>query len=263
MSLCVKNLSPLKKTLSALAFATSLFGSSMASATTVQIQTVLGDIVVNLYDKATPITVANFLSYVENGTYNNTLIHRTVADFIVQGGGYTYTGSLPPRAIERGKAIVNEPVYSNVRGTIAMAKVSGYPDSATSEWFINTADNSNSLDPYKNGAFTVFGQVISGMDVVDQIQTINRFNMGSVFASIPLQNYSYEDYQNNVTVTGDNLVMVTGVVVLDASPDTADGLSPVVNGKGKKADTGSGSANIWILGLLGLLAGRRWLGRKH
>lgn len=261
MSFCVMPLNPIKKAVAALVLAGGALGSSLANATTVQIQTVMGDIVVNLYDKATPVTVQNFLSYVESGAYNNTLIHRSVADFIIQGGGYSYTGSLPPTAIERGDTIANEPVYSNVRGTIAMAKVSGYVESATSEWFINTEDNSADLDPYKNGAYTVFGQVISGMDVVDAIQEINRFNMGSPFASIPLLDYSYDDYQNNVPVAGDNFVMVTNVVVLDANPDTADSLSPALNKKSKKSDSGSGSSSFWILGLLALFAGGRWLRR--
>lgn len=258
-----------KKALAWLSLASGVFGASLSQATTVQIQTVMGDIVVNLFDKTTPITVQNFLGYVNSGAYNNTIIHRTVDDFIIQGGGYSYDGSLPPSSIDRGDAITNEPLYSNVRGTITMAKI-GYADSqtnkfiylldsATSEWFINTTDNSTQLDSKDHGAFTVFGQVISGMDVVDAIQAVNRFNMGSPFASIPLRNYSYNDYSQNVTLTGDNFVMVTGVVVLDANPGTADGLSPTPNKLVNKKDSGgSGSSGSLILALLGLLAAARW-----
>jgi len=259
MLLSLPSANSYRKLLALTALLGGLLGASLAKATTVQIQTVMGDIVVNLFDKGTPITVQNFLSYVNAGAYSDTIIHRSVENFAIQGGGYSYDGTLPPKSITRNAAIVNEPVYSNVRGTIAMAKLSGNLDSATSEWFINTVDNTN-LDSKTNGGFSVFGQVISGMDVVDAIATVNRFNMGSPFNTIPLRNYTSEDYANNVTVTGDNFVMVTGVVVLDANPGTADGLTPVPN---KKYSTSSGGGTEgWLLLLLSALVCSKLLRRR-
>ena len=95
---------------------------------------------------------------------NNTLIHRLVPDFVIQGGGYqlpsissNQQGGYPQRVTSKGE-IVNEPGNSNLMGTIAMAKVSGRPDSATSEWFVNLSDNEY-LD-FQNEGFTVFGHIL-------------------------------------------------------------------------------------------------------
>ena len=122
--------------------AIGLMGATLANATTVQFQTVMGDFEVNLFDKTTPKTVENFLKYVEEGAFENTVMHRSVPGFIVQGGGFEYPGNLPLKAVTSHPAVVNEPVYSNRRGTIAMAKVGNNPNSATNQWFFNLADNS-------------------------------------------------------------------------------------------------------------------------
>ena len=124
-----------------------------ANATIVQFQTVLGPFEVNLYDQNTPATVANFLAYVNSGAYNNVVIHRAVNGFVAQGGGFTYQGSQTFGNVVQNAAVVNEPKYSNVRGTIAMAKLSGNSNSATNQWFINLGDNSSNLDA-QNGGFT-------------------------------------------------------------------------------------------------------------
>lgn len=153
-------------------------------------QTALGDIGIELFDSAAPLTVANFMNYVNSGAYANSFIHRSVPGFIIQGGGYTWNGSIPV-AIAQNPPVVNEfdPSRSNVRGTIAMAKLSGDPNSATSQWFFNLADNSANLD-YQNGGFTVFGQVIgNGMDVVDAIAALPVYNVGGAFTNLPLRNY--------------------------------------------------------------------------
>src|SRR5690606_16543663 len=146
----------------------------IANATTVQIQTVLGDIEVNLFDKQTPKTVENFLAYVESGAYSDSIIHRSVPDFIVQGGGFEFNEAWPPIAIPQSPTVVNEPVFSNVRGTIAMAKLGNNPNSATNQWFINLKNNSGNLDN-QNGGFTVFGQVTgNGMAIIDAIAALQR-----------------------------------------------------------------------------------------
>ncbi len=118
----------------------------------------------NQTNKTTPVTSNNFIKYVSEGLYDNTIIHRLVSDFIIQGGGYTWPSlssnqkdGHPLRVSSKGE-IINEPGNSNLMGTIAMAKVAGQPNSATSEWFINLSDNKN-LDSQNEG-FSVFGHLL-------------------------------------------------------------------------------------------------------
>ena len=115
-----------------------------------------------LFENRTPITVSNFLGYVERGDYQDMFIHRLVPGFVIQGGGFSVTtgagggpalGTVPTQAM-----IQNEFGVSNTLGTISMAKQGGDPNSATSQWFISTGANSNNLD-FQNGGFTVFGRV--------------------------------------------------------------------------------------------------------
>src|SRR5690606_27956611 len=112
--------------------ATALNFSSLANATIVEVTTNLGKFEINLYDQSTPVTVQNFLNYVSSGRYDGTVIHRSVPGFIIQGGGYTFNNALPLARITTNPSIVNEPKWSNVRGTVAMAKLGGEPNSATS-----------------------------------------------------------------------------------------------------------------------------------
>lgn len=159
-----------------------LFSPQLASATIVRIETNLGGFNVQLYDTDAPNTVNNFLYYINLKDYDNSVIHRhaTIASSgvaVIQGGGYAYQGNFlgSPFLYDFPKAnpIVNEysALHPNVRGTIAMAKLSGNADSATSEWFVNLDDaNATALDSTNNGGYTVFGDVLSpGMDVVDAI----------------------------------------------------------------------------------------------
>ena len=118
----------------------------LSNATIVEFRTAEGTFQVNLYDNATPETVANFLNYVNNGRYTNSVFHRSAPGFVVQGGGFTYDLALPLNEVPTFPAVVNEPVYANVRGTIAMAKLGGDPDSATAQWFFNLGDNTANLD---------------------------------------------------------------------------------------------------------------------
>ncbi len=135
----------------------------------VRLKTSMGDILLDLVDDA-PITTGNFLQYVEDKFYDGTIIHRVVKDFVVQGGGYL--PGLVARGGKRGP-IVNEfgADRPNVRGTVAMAKIPGDPDSATSEFFVNLVDNSADLDT-QNGGYAVFANVIEGMDVIDDIAEV-------------------------------------------------------------------------------------------
>jgi peptidyl-prolyl cis-trans isomerase A (cyclophilin A) len=203
----------------ALCLAMVLGPSAARAGTVVHFDTSLGSFDVELYDSAAPVTVANFLNYVNGGQYQDTFIHRSVPGFIIQGGGFAYdqphVEATDFPEVLNDPPIVNEfdPTRSNIRGTIAMAKTSD-PNSATSQFFFNLADNSSSLDnPANSGGFTVFGCVVGdGMAVVDAIAGVSIFNfsnsVSTVFGELPLRNYTQDDYYNYVAVTDDNVVLV-------------------------------------------------------
>ncbi len=140
----------------------------------VELDTSMGAITVELWPDVAPCTVNNFLGYLESGRYDGTFIHRSVNDFVIQGGGFAYDGGTDSFAsILRDPAVVNEPGESNLRATIAMARASGQVNSATSEFFINVMDNTF-LDTV-DGGFTVFGVVAdASMSVVDDIAALPR-----------------------------------------------------------------------------------------
>jgi peptidyl-prolyl cis-trans isomerase A (cyclophilin A) len=153
----------------------------------------VGDIDMELFDTETPLTVANFLFYVNAGRYNQSFIHRSVPGFVIQGGGLGLNGTMIV-PVPTNAAVPNEPGISNLRGTVAMAKLGDNPDSATSQWFINLKDNSENLDE-QNGGFTVFGRVVgNGMAVVDRIAAFATYNatgqLGGAFDELPLQSAS-------------------------------------------------------------------------
>ncbi len=133
----------------------------------VRLKTSMGDIVLELDRERAPISVANFLSYVDSGFYDDTIFHRVIADFVVQGGGFV-SG---PREKDNGRpSIKNEGNNGlrNVRGSLAMARTND-PDSASSQFYINLTDN-DSLDFRADfPGYAVFGRVVEGMSVVDEI----------------------------------------------------------------------------------------------
>jgi peptidyl-prolyl cis-trans isomerase A (cyclophilin A) len=132
-----------------------------------RIETTLGNIVLELNPAAAPITVNNFLSYVNNGFYQNTLFHRVISGFMIQGGGYT-TGLVKKDGLKDPIVLESNNGLTNLRGTVAMARTD-VANSATSEFFINHADNSFLNYSTTNPGYAVFGKVIQGMDVVDVI----------------------------------------------------------------------------------------------
>lgn len=137
--------------------------------------TTKGNVDIILYPSATPITVDNFLDYADGGRYAGTFFHRSPDNFVVQGGGYSHNGSAFSK-VQTFAAIKNEPGISNVAGTVAMAKIGGQPDSATSEFFVSIGDNSANLDAQNEG-FTVFGRVAgAGMTVMNAINDLPRKN---------------------------------------------------------------------------------------
>lgn len=236
--------------------------SCAAQATVVEIRTVMGDIQVNLFDQATPQTVDNFLDYVNSGAFMNNIVHRSEPNFVIQMGGFQYTNSFPPSSIPTGTPVTNEPALSNLRGTLAMAKLGGDPNSATSQFFINLSNNSANLD-IQNGGFAVFGQVIGdGMTVVDQIAALSRFNLGGVYTAIPLRNYTTSDATAGTTPDDENLVIITDIVVIDATTNTNTDLNPApntlinqsTNPPTTPGDSGSGGIlSIYLIGALALI----------
>ncbi len=179
-------------------------------------KTNFGDINVQLLPDDAPLNVANFLSYVNAGAYNNSFFHRSVQNgiYIIQGGGYAWTSS-GPVAINQNGAVQNEFKDSNIRGTLAMALLSGQPNSATNEFFFNNRDNSAQLDSTSNGPFTVFAKVadqasLQVMDTIALVQTYDLTGLGSAYSAfnqIPLQNYT----SGSPLVLG-NLVIITAIV---------------------------------------------------
>ncbi len=142
------------------------------------IKTAKGDIKVKLFADKAPVTVANFLQYVDNGHYEGTIFHRVIANFMIQGGGFTPDMQQKPTL----SPIKNEAQngLANKRGTIAMARTQVI-DSATSQFFINTVDNEflNFRSPDMSGfGYCVFGEVVEGMDVVDAIRAVPTTRVG-------------------------------------------------------------------------------------
>ncbi|WP_417553562.1 peptidylprolyl isomerase [Marinomonas fungiae] len=145
-------------------------------ATEVDIQTNLGDIRVDLNEQAAPNTVKNFLQYVDEGFYEGVIFHRVIKGFMVQGGGFT--ADLDRKKTHRAIAYEGNNGLKNDRGTLAMARTND-PNSATSQFFINHVDNAFLNHGAQGGAgYTVFGKVISGMDVVDQIASVPTRTVG-------------------------------------------------------------------------------------
>ena len=189
------------------------------SAQTVRFATVMGNIDVELRPDVAPLTVANFLKYANRGAYINSIFHRSVPGFIIQGGGYEFSvNQLQP--LKAGAPVRNEFNLSNVRGTIAMAKLPGDPNSATSQWFFNLADNSATLD-HDNSGYTVFGSVVdtASMSVVDAIAALPT--CGTQRCSDPYTELPLRGYTGGIN-SRDNLVIINSVTILDPKPAIAD-----------------------------------------
>ena len=141
----------------------------------VRMQTSMGNVYIELYKKEAPISVENFLSYVNEGFYENTIFHRVINGFMVQGGGFeSGLKQKSPR-----KPIKNEATngLSNKNGTLAMARTN-IIDSATAQFFINVKDNSFLDHSPKSYGYAVFGNVVEGMDVVNKIKTTKTSTVG-------------------------------------------------------------------------------------
>jgi peptidyl-prolyl cis-trans isomerase A (cyclophilin A) len=151
----------------------------------VRLDTDMGSITLELDAAKAPITVRNFVQYVQDGHYNGTVFHRVIPDFMIQGGGFT--PNMAQKPTREPIAIESRNGLRNVRGTIAMARTM-VPDSATAQFFINVKDNdfldqANSRDGH---GYAVFGRVVAGMDVVDRIRQVPTGNRGG-HQNVPLQ----------------------------------------------------------------------------
>ena len=139
----------------------------------VRVSTNLGNMDIILFNTATPATVANFMTYVNEGKYTDVAFHRAIAGFMVQSGGFKGAGTGSNfTSVVTHPPVANEPGIANDRGTVSMAKLGTDPNSATSQFFVSVADNRGNLD-YQNGGFTVFGRVAgNGMAVADAISNL-------------------------------------------------------------------------------------------
>ena len=162
-----------------------------AEAQTVRVTTDMGEFVIELQPDRAPLTVANFLKYVNEGFYTNTLFHRVVSSFVIQGGGYSSTeckanADCKPKPTH--ESVFNESGngLQNKRGTVGMAR-SGPPHSGNAQFFINVADNPE-LDPLPTRwGYAVFGRVIEGMDVIDKMGVVATGAAGPFKSEAPLK----------------------------------------------------------------------------
>jgi len=167
-----------------------------------------------LFRERTPITIANFLGYVNRGDYTNMIVHRLVPGFVIQGGGFTIVngadGGISADSVATQPTIRNEFGVSNTLGTISMAKLGGNPDSATSQWFISTGANSDNLDS-QNGGFTVFGVVsrdsFEAALELDRRQKFTIYDLGGALGSTPLVRNT-----NNANFTAERFYRFSSVV---------------------------------------------------
>lgn len=191
--------------------------SALAQGTMVRLHTTQGPIDLQLLDAEAPRTVANFLAYVRGGDYSGVFFHRSVPGFVIQGGGFRWASGAATccsNVTSRGY-LVNEfsATRSNLRGTVAMAKlgqspdggVTKAPDTASSQWFINLANNAANLDT-QNGGFTVFARVTApGMVVADKVAALPTINAGGNFTNLPVVGLSGN------TIFRENMVIIDSV----------------------------------------------------
>lgn len=167
-----------KKMLGTLALIIFMAATAFAAANknpVVTMETSIGNIKIELFEKEAPISVKNFSEYVKSGFYNGTIFHRVMPGFMAQGGGFNADHKQRPT----GDPIRNEAAngLKNDRGTVAMARTSA-PDSATSQFFINVVNNNMLNRPDPDGAgYAVFGKVVEGMYVVDKIVSVKTHNV--------------------------------------------------------------------------------------
>lgn len=202
--------------------------------------------------RTTPETVANFLDYVDGDLYTDTIIHRSVPGFVVQGGGFEVpaaTGELPS-SVATFPPVVNEAGNTNTRGMLAMAKLGGDANSATSQYFVNLGDNSANLD-FQNGGFTAFARVLGdGMTVVDAMAALPTTNLGGAFTDLPVIGTDGTGDlapENYVTITSVTQVGELVYTVLSSDPSVASAtVSPTGELRLDYAASAAGVATVTV-----------------
>ena len=160
---------------------------------TARFSTEIGAFNVRLFNAQTPKNVANFVSYANGAAWDGSFIHRNVAGFITQGGGFNVSKDNQIGQVGENTPVENEPVTENVRGTIALARPDdnnpATDDRGSNQWFFNLADNRANLDN-QNGGFTAFGAVTNaaGLAVMDALAAFPKINAGGVFSDLPVKN---------------------------------------------------------------------------
>jgi len=166
-------------------------GSALAANPIVVVETSLGNFKIELNEEKAPVSVKNFLKYVDDKFYDGTVFHRVIPDFMIQGGGFKagVSQAAGDDDLLRLEKPTRDPIknesgngLSNVKGAIAMARTSD-PNSATAQFFINTVDNLR-LDEAK---YAVFGKVVEGMDVVEKIKGVKTKNISRSFRDVPVE----------------------------------------------------------------------------
>lgn len=185
-----------------------------------------GTIYLRLFVDETPLTAQNFMDYADAGAWDGTFFHRSAEDFVIQGGGFRDSDF---GAIPQNDPVRNEPGISNLRGTIAVAKLGNQPDSGTNQWFFNLGDNSGNLDS-QNGGFTVFGEVLGPDDlaVIDDIASlaiVDASGQGSAFGEVPVLDTDVYRANGNMITSG-NLASISRVsILMDISGEPAGQLA--------------------------------------
>ncbi|MBW4050872.1 MAG: hypothetical protein HIU85_05315 [Proteobacteria bacterium] len=200
----------------------------------VRVTTDMGSFVIELRPNRAPLTVANFLHYVRSGFYNNTLFHRVVANFVVQGGGHASTPpyalkpTYPPIDNESGNGLQNK------RGTVGLARAAA-PDTGNAQFYINLVDNPE-LDPLPTRwGYAVFGKVVEGMSVVDRIGTVATGAFGPFKSDAPLKPLIIEKVEE---ITPSQL----------SSPSTGTPPAPPPSGTPSSGTSSSGSSSTGSAG---------------
>ena len=155
-----------------------------AGPTQVQVVTSVGTFTIELNEERAPLTVASFLKYVDDGQYTNTVFHRVIPSFVIQGGGFDTNYKLKPAARKTSNESGNG--LSNVRGSVGLARTAE-PHSGDSQFYVNLSDN-NALDPSPaRWGYAVFGKVVQGMDIVDRIGGVSTGARGEFREDAPLE----------------------------------------------------------------------------
>lgn len=237
------------------------FFTRRSDTTIARFTTSLGTIDVRLFAQETPLTVQNFLNYANRGDWDTTFFHRGArtgpgpgpADFVIQGGGFSFESNSFP-SIPQDAPVRNEPVFSNIRGTIAMAKLGGNPNSATNQWFFNLSNNSQNLDN-QNGGFTAFGEITTsaGLSVMDAIAALERYNataQNGAFGEVPVRDLATVEARGAL-LPGDVAQVTRVAILVDLASEPTQQL-PVEGSIFIRDPKGAASVRIYDLDGVGL-----------